>query len=258
MSVLLNYRQRLASIEGNNDRDFVFLYEAFIRELSAFGIDEFSHLGGSIFLEYSTFYKSCQKRYLAIKEYESANSLLELGNEGNYSLRDLLLFQFGKDSYSRVRDLSDRIDFTQIKRLVMVGCGSLPSTLFWLYDHYPAIDYIGLDINANCVALASKVINALNISKVHILNHDGCEFDFSGFDCIFIANQVTPKTRVLDRIAKTSDISAQVVVRNPTFTGKLLAECVRNILPSEFSIEYEGNESQTFLSMNLFLIRNQT
>jgi hypothetical protein len=137
----------------------------------------------------------------------------------------------------------------------MVGCGALPMTLFWLYDHYPSMDYVGLDIDAGCVELASQVMNNLNVKGIRILNQDGRDFDFSGVDFIFIANQVTPKKAILEQIAGTSDIDAQVIVRNPTRLGKLLAECIRNNIPPGFYIQHEGEESQAFLSLNLFLNR---
>jgi hypothetical protein len=149
--------------------------------------------------------------------------------------------------------MSEKIDFTRCRRAVMVGCGALPSTLFWLYDHYSTINYVGLDIDAECVALASKATNALKIKGIQILNRDGREFDFSGVDFIFIANQISPKKAVLERIADTSDRDVQLVVRNPTRLGRLFAECIRDNLPLGFSIQHDGKESRAFLSANLFL-----
>jgi hypothetical protein len=256
-SVLLDYHQKLSSIDTNNDRNFISLYEKFIQDFSTCDVNAFDRMKKSVFLYHAAFFTNCQRRYLSINERESVKSLLKAGGKGNCSISDLLVSPFGKNSYDRVRDLSKKIDFTRCRRTVMVGCGALPTTLFWLYDHYPTIDYFGLDIDAECVALASKAMGALNITRTRILNQDGRDFDFSGIDCIFIANQVTPKKAVLERIADTSDTDAQVIVRNPTPLGKLLAECIRDNLPPGFSIQHEGNESQAFLSMNLFLNRNR-
>jgi hypothetical protein len=252
-SVLLDYHQRLSSIDINNDRNFISIYEEFLRDFSKFNVNAFDRIEESDFLYYAEFFTNCQKRYLSIHERESVKFLLETGKKGICSLRDLLVFPFVKNSYDRVRDLSMKIDFTRCHRAVMVGCGALPTTLFWLHDHYPAIDYIGLDVDAECVALASQAVSALNATGIQILNQDGAEYDFSGVDFIFVANQVTPKKAVLERIAVTSDIDAQVVVRNPINLGNLLAECIQNNLPPRFSVQHQGNVSQAFLSMNLFL-----
>lgn len=256
-SLLSDYRQRLISIDINNDRGFISLYEKFIRDFSTCDVNAFDRMEKSVFLYHSVFFTNCQRRYLSIKERESVKSLLEAEKKGNCSLRDLLSFQFGKNSYDRVTDLSEKIDFTRCRRAVMVGCGALPATLLWLYDHYPTIDYVGLDSDADCVALASKAMNALKIKGMRIVNWDGREFDFSGVDFIFIANQVSPKKALLEQVANTSDTDLQLVVRNPTCLGKMLAECIRDNFPPGFSIQHDGNESQAFLSVNLFLNLNQ-
>ena len=253
---LLDYKQRLGSIKLNEDLDFIKAYEEFLKDYKLLDVEELELIEELTFLHLAEFFTECQRRYLSIKESKTVKFLLESSKKGNGSVRDLLALPFAGNSYDRVGDLSQKTDFTRCQRAVMVGCGPLPATLFWLYDHYPNIIYLGLDIDAKCVELASQLLNTLDITGIQILHGDGQEFNFSKVDFVFIANQVTPKKAVLSRILDTAEGNVQVVVRDPTPLGRLFAECVRDDLPSGFSVRDEGNESQTFLSVNLFLERD--
>ena len=127
----------------------------------------------------------------------------------------------------------------------MVGCGALPSTLFWLYDHYPSMEYIGIDIESDYIDLASDVVKGLRLKGILLKKADGRELDYSSVDFIYVANQVTPKKDVLEHIANTVAKNTQIIVRNPTRLGKLFAECIRNTLPRKFSIAHSGSDTNS-------------
>jgi hypothetical protein len=253
--LLVKYQQKLDKV---NSVDFLLMYEEFIRQLSLINEDVFELFFETDYTYYKSTFTNYQQRYLSIKELETSESILKIINSKCCSIRDLLEFEFGKNSYDRVCDLSAMVDFSCCNQIVMVGCGGFPATLLWLYDHYPEKDYIGIDINKTCTELASQIIDVFGIKGIQIEQENGGEYDYSGVDFVYVANQVMPKVNTLNRVLNTSDKNIQIVVRNPTFRGKLLAECVKGILPDEFSIIQEGVESQSFLSMDLSVRLNKT
>ena len=135
----------------------------------------------------------------------------------------------------------------------MIGCGALPATLFWVRDHYSSVHCVGLDVDSRCVRLAADIVEHLGLTRLSISDGDGRDLDYGDADFIYVANQVTPKRQVLERIAKTATRMTQVVVRNPMARGVLLAECVRDDLPEGFSAVGAGRESSVFLSEDLLL-----
>ena len=159
---------------------------------------------------------------------------------------------FGRNAYERVRDLKDMVDFRACHSVVMVGSGAFPATLFWLHDHFPHMQYVGLDIDTRCVAMATLLTKATGMNNIHFEVVNGSYYNFRGADFVYIANQVIPKRAVLEQISRRAG-PLQVVVREPTRKGELLAEAIRHDLPSEFAIETAGTGSQDFLSYDLSL-----
>jgi len=245
-----NYLHRLGQADNNR---FITLYEEFIDLLCGFEESAYMLFLERAGAEFSPLLTQYQRRYLALKERETVAAVLGTKKKKNGSIRELLGQVFAKNSYDRVQDLANRVDFSINRRAVMVGCGAFPATLFWLYDHYPEGEYAGVDIDAECIDLAKEVVKFLGVGNIHLNRENGRDVDYSGVDFIFVANQVSPKKDVLERIAETADRNLPVVVRNPTRRGRLLAECVRENLPAGFKIEAEGIESREFLSADLFL-----
>jgi len=245
-------RQRgLLSAAG--DEQFVGAHEAFLRELVSIDDDLLDRLDGRL-TAYAEFFSRCQRRYLAIKEKE-ANAVMMTRLDGvACTVAARMVDGFGRDSYERVRDLKDMVDFGACRHVVMVGSGAFPATLFWLHDHFPALRYTGLDVDAGCAEMATKLAKTMGIDNMRFEVVDGSCFDFAGADFVYVANHVTPKKAVLRQVS-SSGSNAQVVVREPTRRGKLLAEAVRDELPSAYAVQSSGIESRAFLSYDLLLRR---
>ena len=246
--LLVAYRQRIREDAGS----FVTLYEEFIGELVGYE-DDACPLSADTLLDFSPFFSECQRSYLALREQEEVRRILEVPVSGGDPLRTLFPCDFGKKAYERVQDLASFHDFSRCRRALMAGAGALPSTLFWLYDQYPEIESIGLDVDPACVALASRAVDRLGLDGVQLVEADAREFDYGGADFVFVANQVSPKRAVLERIAATADLGTSVVIRDPTPLGVLLAESASADLPGQFSIVSRGDASKAFLSLDVFL-----
>jgi hypothetical protein len=113
--------------------------------------------------------------------------------------------------------------------------------------------YVGLDIDLGCVKMAAELVAALGIVNVHFELIDGRQYDFGGFDFVYVANHVVPKRAVFEQIARSTSVR-RVVVREPTRIGELLAEAVRSNLPPVFVADAAGAESG-LMSYDLLLRR---
>jgi hypothetical protein len=236
-----------------DDDSFARLHEWFLSQLSTIG-SLADHLNDAERASYGEFCSRCHKRYLAIKEALANTNLRAAASNARTPTGEKLS---GRDrsAYDRVSDLRKLVDFRNCENVVMVGSGAFPSTLLWLRDNFPMLRCVGLDIDPRCVKMATELVAALSIDNVRFELIDGRQYDFCGIDFVYVANHVVPKRAVLEQIARSTSVR-QVVVREPTTVGELLAEAVRPDLPSVFVADAAGAASGRFvLSYDLLLRR---
>jgi len=240
-------------LSAPDDDKFICLHESFLDALSTMD-DLVDDLEDSERASFAAFFSRSQKRYLAIKERTANERVLALASCDRTSPAERMLDGFDRNAYERVRDLKILVDFRNCQNVVMVGSGAFPATLLWLHDHFPAFRYTGLDIDPGCVSLATSLATALGIGNMQFAQVDGTYYDFDGVDFVYVANHVVSKKAVLQQIARSVSVR-QVVVREPTRRGELMAEAVRYELPPDFAIGAAGTESGRFMSYDLFLSR---
>ena len=243
-----------------DDDRFVRLHEWFLHELST--IDEFAdYLNDAERASYGAICSRCHKRYLAIKEVQANKNLLAIARNAE-ALTGENLNGFDRNAYpalvgwrasNQPSNLRTLLDFCNCENVVMVGSGAFPATLLWLRDNFPMLRYVGLDIDPGCVKMATELVAALGIDNVHFELIDGRQHDFGGVDFVYVANHAVPKRAVLEQIAYSTSVR-QIVVREPTPRGELLAEAVRPDLPPVFVADAAGAASG-LMSYDLLLRR---
>jgi hypothetical protein len=236
---------------ADDDDQFVGIHESFLRELSSMDIDRLDAAGRA---RHAPFFSRCQKRYLAIKERSANARMRALAGSTGPCVAEKIQDGFDRNAYERVRDLSILVDFGNCQSVVMVGSGAFPATLLWLHDHFPKLRYTGLDIDPGCISLAAGLVTAMGIGNIQFALVDGDRYDFDGVDFVYVANHVVPKKAVLQQIARSASVR-QVVVREPTRRGELMAETARDDLPPAFAIGAAGAEHGSFMSYDLLLNR---
>jgi len=190
-TILADYRMRLTTTKED---EFLALHEEFIRWLANLEESSVEELEQQDYLaKHQEFFTACQRRYLAVKERQEVNSLPGKSKTVNRSVGDRLMSGFGRNTYERVQDLCQMVDFSDCQRCVMVGCGALPATLFYLYDRYPKLEYIGIDIDSVAISTAKETLCLLGIEKICLVEADGSEFDYVEAGLVYIANQVSLK-----------------------------------------------------------------
>jgi hypothetical protein len=188
------------------------------------------------------------------QEHETAAVLLQQLREA--AVRDLALVQmddFFRDTYLRVEDMFAWTDFTSCRQLVMVGSGPLPATLIHIAKCQPQIDLLGLDIDAQALQVARKLVDMLSLDRIRLTQSDGLHHDYGDVQIVYVANLVSPKALILQRIAQTAAPGTLVVLRDPTPSGKDQAEAGIEDLDPRLQLEGTGPESQRFQSRHVFL-----
>ena len=262
------YQQHPVDLDDDN---FATLHEWFLRELST--VDSLAGLLNDVErTSYRNLCSRCHKRYLAIKEMLANKKLLAglrkaessaAANLADYSRNaspsltttQLTSFRSWRDSNTNFQssNLSALLDLRNCENAVMVGSGAFPGTLLWLRGKFPRVHYVGLDIDADCVKMATELVAAMGFDNVRFEQFDGQQYDFTGIDFVYVANHVVPKKAVLQQIARSPSVH-QVVVREPTPVGELLSEAVRPDLPPTF-VPDASNPASGLMSYDLLLRR---
>lgn len=190
--------------------------------------------------------------YVKAKESEEARALLREGD--GVSLAEGVGGKFAGDSYARVADLFDRVDFRACRELVMVGSGPLPVTLLHVADRTDVPRIVGLDVDEDAVQVAGRICERLGSTRIEVRVCDGRAHDYGGADVVYVANLITPKRAVLARIAETARPGTPVVVREPIGAGVLFAEC--GVPPSSRRLPAVGvgRGAPRFLSRHVFRV----
>ena len=114
---------------------------------------------------------------------------------------------------------------------------------------------MALDVDSRAAGLARRVIAAMGEPRVRIECGDGAGYDFRGPDVVYLANQVSRKDRVLERVRDTAAPEAVVIVREPYSVGRLVAESVERRLPPPFRVGAVGEGNPVFFSRHVVLAR---
>ena len=158
-------------------------------------------------------------------------------------------------AYNRVPELFDRVVFRNCRCLVMVGCGSLPFTIFHVHDRTEVPEIIGIDIVPEAVETANELAKRLGYARVRAELQDGRSYDYSQAQIVFIANMVSPKPTVVSRIADTAPKDVQIIVREPYSLGRLWAESSERSPDPRLEITGRGRSGSWNLSRAVFLSR---
>jgi Nicotianamine synthase protein len=193
-------------------------------------------------------------RRIKQQEHETAAALLK--QLQGACARDLGLTQmddFFRDTYLRVQDMFALPDFHRCRQLVMVGSGPLPTTLMHIAKSHPQIDLLGLDIDAEAVQVGRKLVALFGLGRIRLAESDGLHHDYGDVQIVYVANLVSPKALILQRIAQTAASGTLVVLRDPTASGADQAEAGIEALDPRLHLEGTGPESLRFQSRHVFL-----
>jgi hypothetical protein len=119
---------------------------------------------------------------------------------------------------------------------VMVGCGGRPFTMFRIHDQTAVPEIIGLDIVPEAVETANRLAAKLGYERMRAELCDGCEYDYSEAQVVYVASMVSPKAAVVSRIAETAPENVQIVLWEPVSLGRLWAENAERTLDQRLEV----------------------
>jgi hypothetical protein len=186
------------------------------------------------------------------EEYNAARDFLSRTDESGINELGLFIVQ----AYQRVDEMLELKDFTTCKRLIMVGCGPFPMTVIHVLKRYPSIIIEAIDIDKEALVMAKKVVKKFSLQhKVQLVHSSGVDYNYAGADIIYIANLVSPKAKVLKRVAKSSQLKTLVILRDPVQVNQKYPENGITSIDNDFVIEGESKANERFNSKDFFLRR---
>lgn len=203
--------------------------------------------------EHFEFFARCQRRYLTAQEMVESAALLARPRPAGTRLARVLDSEFGQQTYQRVAEALELASFSDCRRFVMIGCGPFPAAALFVHDHTTTAEIIAVDKDPQAIELAARLAAAFAPERVCVTAGDGTCFDYGSADVVYVANHVTPKARVLRRIAATADKTTQVILRDPFGYGRLFAESGVADLDPRFVVAATGEGHPHFLSQHVRL-----
>ena len=156
--------------------------------------------------------------------------------------------------YDRSLEMFDRLDFSNCHRLVMVGCGSLPFTIFHVHDRTTIPEIVGLDVLPQAIETAATLAARLGYGRVRTELCDGRSYDYGQTQIVYVAGMVSPKSAIVSRIADTAPDGVQIVVREPYSLGRLWLEGIEHDLDPRLEVTGRGRGGRG-LNRDVFLKR---
>lgn len=226
ISTLETLKKNIESVHCTKDEKLFFsrmwdMWDFFNSYNDEKAYEVFSHT--KEFAEYNKFFKE-QNGYFE-RALDSAESLNIIAQNPEHDILDLLDHTFSKKVFLQTADEIKEIDTKKVKTLVMIGCGPMPETVIHIAENTDIEKIIGVDIDAEAVFMAGRVIHKLGLDDRVVLNNLAGElFDFSEADCIHMANFVRGKKEVLEQISKTAKDGCTIITRKTRLLSNLAYE----------------------------------
>lgn len=99
--------------------------------------------------------------------------------------------------------------------ILVVGCGSLPSTTALIAKKTKA-EVIGIDKDPKAIADANRFVKNLNIKNIKIEHANGLNYSINKFDVIFLLFGLKHKEEILSNFAKNMKDNAKIIFRMPS------------------------------------------
>ena len=155
------------------------------------------------------------------------------------------------NTYDRLREVFARVDFSNVRKAVMVGCGWRPVTTLHMHDETQVPEVVGLDIVEDAVDCARILGQKFGCDRLRVELADALTYDYSDAQVIYVASMVTPKAAVVARIAETAPPEAQIVLWEPVSLARLWMQTATQ--PLDPRLEVVNTGSVNWLSTEVFV-----
>jgi hypothetical protein len=182
------------------------------------------------YFEFRNKFKHAEHNFERIIEMSDNERLLEIKGDSValQKLHEYITNEFNRLFYTDVvREIDDLHKyFIQNHPFLMVGCGSLPTTLLLYCQKYPNERFVGIDNSAEAIYHAKKLKQQFQIANLSFDMIDGVDYNYENVSTILVANSVKPKMKVLKQIAMSAKQGTRIIIRIPHLAGNLFSEDV--------------------------------
>lgn len=198
---------------------------------------------GPAFPEYHEFFLRATLELAWRMEEQAFDEIMAASLEPWQKMKDVVSTCV-RGAYTRMEELPSLVDFSQFRSIVMLGCGKVPSGLFYLYDQTPIPAIVGIDNLPQAVEDSNALLRKFNLDRVRVIEADAATLDYSYFDAIYFGPFATPRKDVMKRIRATARPNATVILRDPILTGSLGLEKVLPYMEPAFTLLRSGDATK--------------
>lgn len=185
---------------------------------------------------YCSFFKQYNDYYMRALESAEAVSVITRKNISENNFVELFDRDHIRQRYLNKAKELQTLDFSHARKIVMVGCGPMPETILYISENTGISEIIGLDNSKEAIYISSQIISTLGFEWITLIHIDGADYDYHDADIVYIAWFVSPKKKVLDRIAQTAPRHVQILVDSPINMLKMVFEDVASTLNGRLKI----------------------
>ena len=114
------------------------------------------------FLEHRPALQEARYEMVVRNEIAQSRQFLEQARDSPASFPEMAN-SFSVSIYSRTGDIFEHLNFGDCRRMILVGCGWMPVTLFHVHDKTDVPELVGLDIVPDAVATANELAKRLGM-----------------------------------------------------------------------------------------------
>lgn len=143
-------------------------------------------------------------------------------------------------------------DITSKDTVLVIGCGSLPSTAALIYKKTKA-SITGIDVDPKATKRAVAFLDNLHLkNKIKIDNADGLNYQLKNFDVILILYGVKKQKQIFEKLSKEMKKDARIILRCPSDTSDKIVE--ENIELDSYFIVKDNVTSRSLGTVDSFLL----
>ncbi|HNB24648.1 MAG TPA: class I SAM-dependent methyltransferase [Candidatus Melainabacteria bacterium] len=240
---LEEFKQRLEpALDTGNTEEFVLVMQNYLAFIAAYtdtvAYDAFEL--GPAYPEYLKFFHRASLEFAWRMEEKAFSEIVEAELQPWQRMKEVVS-ECIAGSYARMEELPSLVDFSQIRSIVVLGCGKVPASLFYLQDQTNVPAIVGIDNLQEAVDCANALVSRFKLDRVRVLNADASKLDYSFFDAIYFGPFATPRIEVMKQIRSTARPNATIILREPQFTGTLAFERVLPYMQPAFNLLKAGD-----------------
>ena len=240
---LENFKQRLEPALQSGDRealatamDEYFYFIHTYGDVVAYDAFEI----GPAFSEYHELFKRASLAYVQSQEDLAFAEIVEAALQPGQRLKDLMSDHV-RGAYTQMEELTSLVNMNQFRSIVVLGCGKVPSGLFYLYDQTAIPAIVGVDSSPQSAEDSNSLLRKFNLERVRVIQSDAALVDFSYFDAIYFGPFTAQRKEVMKRIRATARANATIIVRDPILTGSMAMEKVVPYMEPAFTLVKSGD-----------------